>query len=71
LPCAPNEPIIITTKSVQVQVGKLPIVTSYCLWFLAGPKMILYILPYLGEGTLVGGKMFAKITHLAPHLFCF
>jgi hypothetical protein len=55
---------------MQVQVGKLPIVTSYCLWFLAKPEMILYILPYMGEGTLVGGKMFAKITHLASHLFC-
>jgi len=70
LPRAPNQPIIITAKSMQVQVGKLPIVTSYCLWFLAKPEMILYILPYMGEGTLVGGKMFAKITHLASHLFC-
>ncbi len=31
--------------------------------------MILYILPYLGEGTLVSGKMFARTTCLASHLF--
>jgi len=41
--CSPNEPIIIGTKFMQMQVGKLPIVTSYCLRFLVGPKMILDI----------------------------
>jgi hypothetical protein len=36
----------------------LPIVISDCLPFLVGLEMITYIFPYLGEGTLVGGKMF-------------
>ncbi len=67
---APNEPIIINTKSMQLQVGKLLIIISYCLQFLIGPKMIIYILPYVGEVTFVGGKMFAKRTRSASHLFC-
>ncbi len=55
---------------MQVQVGKLSILTSYCLRFSIGPKMIIYNFPCLGKITFVGGKMFAKRTRPTFHLFC-
>jgi hypothetical protein len=41
LPQSPKELAIILVKSIHVQVGKFPIVTSYCLTGWVNPKVIL------------------------------
>lgn len=43
VPHLPKDLIIIMTKSMQMQITKLQIVTSYCLGFLTKPKLKLSI----------------------------
>jgi hypothetical protein len=49
--CQPNKLNNIVIKFTQVQVGKIPTVTSYCFWFGAALERILWIHPYPCVGT--------------------
>jgi hypothetical protein len=56
-------------KSTYMQVGKFPIIISYCFVLGGGSKLVMLICPYPGGGTYVASKTTTSKVHPTSHLF--